>query len=69
MGTDFDTVVMKKTRLNFYLPTYISLTLLRLESYISVNNARIFMKFPQNIFQILYFPKMQNKKPIFTIFN
>ena len=59
VGINFENVIMRKTRLKFYIPTYIRLRLLRLKLYVSVNNARIFMKFLQNICQILYFPKMQ----------
>ena len=59
MGTDFENVVMRKTRLKFYLSTYICLRLLRLKSYVFVNNARISMKFSENISEFLYFSKMQ----------
>ena len=69
METDFKNVVMKKTRLKSYLPTYIRLRLLRLKSYISLNNARLFMKFSQNIFQIFYFPRMQWKNRFVEIPN
>ena len=58
MGTDFENVVMRKTRSKLYLPTYIRLRLLRSQSYIFVNNARIVMQFSQNIFRILYFRQM-----------
>ena len=50
MGADFKNVVIRKTLLKLYITTYIRLRLLCLKSYISVNNARIFMKFSESIF-------------------
>ena len=40
----FDTCFLRY-HFKFYLPTYIRLRLLRLKSYISMNNARIVIKF------------------------
>ena len=48
-------------------PTYIRLRLFHLILYVSINNARIFTKFSDNIFLIFYFPKTQQKKRFFEI--